>query len=181
MKTYIALFRGINIGGNNLLPMKDLKALLEKIGAQNVRTYIQSGNAVFQSKEHDASRLSQKISAEIKKSRGFEPFVLLLEEADLEKVIAANPFKEAESEPKSLHVIFLSAKPKKDALKTLEGMKKESEQFRLKGNIFYLHAPEGVGRSKLVANMERQFGVPTTGRNWRTVTRIMEMVNGQHG
>ena len=78
MKTYIALFRGINVGGNNVLPMKELVARLESIGAQNVKTYIQSGNAVFQSQETNASLLQNKISAAIKKSHGFEPQVFLL-------------------------------------------------------------------------------------------------------
>ena len=77
MKTYIALFRGINVGGTNVLPMKDLVALLENIGSQNVKTYIQSGNAVFQSEEENASLLSNKIRAAIKKSHGFEPTSLL--------------------------------------------------------------------------------------------------------
>ena len=87
MKTYIALFRGINVGGNNVLPMKELVARLESIGAQNVKTYIQSGNAVFQSQETNALLLSNKISASIKKSNGFEPQVLLLELEEMEKAV----------------------------------------------------------------------------------------------
>jgi uncharacterized protein (DUF1697 family) len=83
MKTYIALFRGINVGGNNVLPMKELVARLESIGAQNVKTYIQSGNAVFQSQETNASLLSNKIIAAIKKSHGFEPQVFLLKLEDM--------------------------------------------------------------------------------------------------
>ncbi|MGH3337802.1 MAG: DUF1697 domain-containing protein, partial [Propionibacteriaceae bacterium] len=85
MKTYIALFRGINVGGSNILPMKELVTVLEKIGARNVKTYIQSGNAVFRSEETNASLLSSKISAAIKKSHGFEPQVLLLELEQMEK------------------------------------------------------------------------------------------------
>jgi uncharacterized protein (DUF1697 family) len=73
MNTYIALFRGINVGGNNMLPMKELVAILEDLGSRNVKTYIKSGNAVFMSKEKDTSRLSTKIRAEIKQRRGFEP------------------------------------------------------------------------------------------------------------
>ena len=180
MKTYIALFRGINVGGKNMLPMQELRSVLEKFGARNAKTYIQSGNAVFQFNGKGIG-FADKISAEIGKRHEFKPYVLLLDSGDLERVIAANPFREAEAVPKNLHIIFLSGLPKKDALTALEKIKKESEQFRLKGNVFYLHAPEGVGRSKLVANMERQFGVPTTGRNWRTVTKIVEMVKEQQG
>lgn len=111
MKTYAALFRGINVGGNNVLPMKDLVTILEDIGSQNVKTYIQSGNAVFQSKETDTSRLSKRISAAIEKSYGFEPRVLLLTLDEAEKAVAPNPFPEAGPEPKTLHVHFLASVP----------------------------------------------------------------------
>jgi uncharacterized protein (DUF1697 family) len=102
MKTYVAFFRGLNVGGNNILPMKDLVALLENIGSQNVKTYVQSGNAIFQSEEKNASLLSNKIRAAIKKGHGFEPQVLLLEPEDIVKAVGSNPFPEAESEPKTL-------------------------------------------------------------------------------
>ena len=96
MKTYIALFRGINVGGNNILPMKDLAALLEKLGAQDVKTYIQSGNVVFRYKAKNTPQLSAGIRAAIKESHEFEPMVLLLDLAELEQAIASNPFPEAE-------------------------------------------------------------------------------------
>jgi uncharacterized protein (DUF1697 family) len=175
MKTYIALFRGINVGGKNVLPMKELKALLENLDFQHVKTTIQSGNVVFQSEEENVSRLSSQISAEIKKSRGFEPQVLLLKIEDMEQAIESNPFPEAESEPKTLHLNFLASVPDKPDLQALESLKKESERFELKGNVFYLHAPEGIGRSKLAANAERALGVAMTGRNWRTVCKIMDI------
>ena len=176
MKIYIALFRGINVVGKNRLPMKELKALLEDIGAADVRTYIQSGNAVFRSAENDASRLARKIGAAVKERHGFEPFVLLLEARDLEKVISGNPFPEAAAVPNTLHLIFLTGAPKKGALESLENLKSKSERFKLKGRLFYLHAPEGIGRSKLVAGLERAFGVLTTARNWRTVTAVRDMI-----
>jgi uncharacterized protein (DUF1697 family) len=175
MKTYIALFRGINVGGKNVLPMKELAALLEDLGAQGAQTYIQSGNAVFRSKEGDAARLSSRISAEIKKRRGFEPHVLLLERADLERAVQANPFPEAEADPAALHVGFLAAIPERPDLGKLEGLKKDRERFHLAGQVFYLHAPEGVGRSKLAASAEKLLGVPMTDRNWRTVCKLWEM------
>ena len=175
MKTYIALFRGINVGGNNVLPMKELVARLESIGAQNVKTYIQSGNAVFQSQETNASLLSNKISAAIKKSHGFEPQVFLLKLEDMEKVVDANPFPEAESEPKTLHVHFLASMPKNPDLGALESIKSGRERFALKDGVFYLHAPDGIGRSKLASNAEKLLGVSMTGRNWRTVCKVMAM------
>jgi uncharacterized protein (DUF1697 family) len=176
MKTFIALFRGINVGGKNSLPMKELVSLLEGLGCQNVKTYIQSGNAVFESKEKDASRLSNKIRVEIKKRRGFEPCVLLLRLEDMEKAIAGNPFPE--TEPKSLHIGFLASTPANPDLKALEGLKKKSERFFLKDKVFYLYAPEGIGRSKLAASAEKLLGVSVTDRNWRTVCKIRNMVKG---
>jgi uncharacterized protein (DUF1697 family) len=175
MKTYIALFRGINVGGKNILPMKDLVALLENLGAQSVKTYIQSGNAVFQHKAESTSQLSSKISAAIKASHGFEPQVFLLDLAEMEKVVAANPFPEAESEPKTLHLSFLDSAPQNPDLKTLEEIKKDNERFKLIDNVFYLHAPDGIGRSKLAARAEKALGVAATARNWRTVGKIMAL------
>ena len=175
MKTYIALFRGINVGGKNILPMKDLVALLENLGAQGVKTYIQSGNAVFQHKAESTSQLSSKISAAIKASHGFEPQVFLLDLAEMEKVVAANPFPEAESEPKTLHLSFLDSAPQNPDLKTLEEIKKDNERFKLIDNVFYLHAPDGIGRSKLAARAEKALGVAATARNWRTVGKIMAL------
>jgi uncharacterized protein (DUF1697 family) len=175
MKTYIALVRGINVGGNNVLPMKDLVTLLENIGSQNVKTYIQSGNAVFQNREENAPLLSNKIRAAIKKSHGFEPQVLLLEPEDIERAIESNPFPEAESEPKTLHVHFLASMPKNPDLGGLKSIKSDRERFVLKDGVFYLHAPDGIGRSKLAANAEKLLGVALTGRNWRTLCRVMAM------
>ena len=175
MKTYVALFRGINVGGTNVLPMKDLVALLENIGSRNVKTYIQSGNVVFQHKEEDASLLSEKIGAAIKKSHGFEPQVLVLGPEDIERAVASNPFPEAESEPKTLHVLFLASMPRSPDLGALESIRGDRERFALKDGFFYLHAPEGIGRSKLAANTEKVLGVFATGRNWRTIRKIMAM------
>jgi len=176
MKIYIALLRGINVGGKNLLPMKELVAMLGDLGARNIKTYIQSGNAVFVWKGKDTSQLANKIRAEIKKRRGFDPHVLLLELEDLERVIQQNPFPaEAEADPKALHAGFLAAAPERPDLKTLESLKSDSERFRLIGSVFYLLAPEGVGRSNLAAKAEKLLGVPMTDRNWRTVGTLWQM------
>lgn len=175
MRTYVALFRGINVGGNNILAMNDLVAILEKIGARNVETYIQSGNAVLKIERTDASLLSNEIKAAIKKGHGFEPQVVLLGSEEIEKAVRSNPFPEAESDPKTLHVHFLASTPKQPDLDALEGIKSASERFVLEGGVFYLHAPDGIGRSKLAANAEKLLGVPMTGRNWRTVCKVMAM------
>jgi uncharacterized protein (DUF1697 family) len=162
MKTYIALCRGINVGGKNVLPMKELVVMLQSIGAQNVKTYVQSGNAVFQSEETSAPTLSNTIIITIKKRRGFEPQVLLLELEELQKAVESNPFPEAELEPKTLHVHFLASVPQNPDFDALESIETERERFVLKDSVFYLHVPDGIGRSKLAANTEKLLGVSMT-------------------
>lgn len=176
MTTLIALLRGINIGGNNKLPMKELSALLAKMGLSDIQTYIQSGNVVFRTNVKDKAALAAKITAAIRKQHGFALHVLLLDTAELRKAMANNPYPQAEAAPTSLHLLFLSEVPPHPDLKGLEAIKTTSEEFKLIGKVFYLHAPDGVGRSKLAARTEKLLGVPTTGRNWNTVCKLAEMV-----
>ena len=111
MKTFIALFRGINVGGRNSLPMKELVSLLEDLGCRSVKTYIRVAMQCSRARKRIASRLSNMIRVEIKKCRGFEPYVLLVGLEEMEKAIAGNPFPETESEPKFLHIGFLASAP----------------------------------------------------------------------
>ena len=175
MSTYIALLRGI--GGKYTLPMKGLLELLEGMGLSDVRTYIQTGNAVFRSEELGPSELSEGISAEIENRYGFAPRVIVLTPEELGAAVASNPYPEAESEPRTLHLTFLASTPEDPDLAALERLRKDNERFTLEGRTFYFHAPDGVGRSKLFARIERSLGVPGTARNWRTVSRLAEMVD----
>jgi uncharacterized protein (DUF1697 family) len=175
MNTYIALFRGINVGGKHSIKMKELIALLQELGAVNVKTYIQSGNAVFQTKDAPA-QLSEKISRAIDRRFGFSPQVLILTHSALEKAIADNPFPEATGNPRSLHLGFLAYPPTNPNLEGMLKLKSETEQFHLTGQVFYLYAPEGIGRSKLAASCEKLLGVPMTDRNWKTVCSIQVLV-----
>jgi uncharacterized protein (DUF1697 family) len=175
MHTYIALFRAINVGGKNALPMKSLTALLESIGATDVSTYIQSGNAVFRHANGDTAPIAAQLVAAIGEQHGFEPQVLLLRREDILRACERNPFPEAETEPVSLHLGFLAATPPAPDLQKLASLKKDNERFLLDGRVFYLHAPDGVGRSKVAASSERLLGVPMTDRNWRTVCKLREL------
>ncbi len=174
MNTYILLLRGINVGGRNSLPMRELVDLLEALECRNVKTYIQSGNVVFQTGK-DAPNLTKQISTGVKKRCGFEPHALLLHFQEFEGAIAANPFREAESDPKGLHFGFLASVPSNPDLRKLDALKANSERFQLIDKVFYLYAPDGVGRSKLAASSERLLGVTMTDRNWRTVCKIRDM------
>ncbi len=175
MTTWIALFRGINVGGRNLLPMKELSRDLGALGLEDVRTYIQSGNVVFRSARSDSAALSAGIATRVEESHGFRPHVLLLTAGQLDAAIEANPFPEAEAEPKTLHLFFLAAPPATPDLEALERAKAPAERFQLTDPVFYLHAPGGIGRSKLAANAEKLLGVPATARNWRTVQKLRQM------
>ncbi|MBU1424325.1 MAG: DUF1697 domain-containing protein [Gammaproteobacteria bacterium] len=175
MTSLIALLRGINIGGNHPLPMKELSALLTGMGLRDVQTYIQSGNVVFRCNQKDKAALAAKISKAIEAQHGFAPQVLLLEAAELRKAMADNPFPEAEAIPQSLHLLFLKEIPQRPDLKSLEALRMGNERFRLAGKVFYLHTPDGVGNSKLAARAEKLLGVTASGRNWNTVCKLAEM------
>jgi uncharacterized protein (DUF1697 family) len=175
MKTYIALFRGINVGGRHSLPMKELKLVLEKAGCIDIRTYIQSGNVVFRSALTDAANLSEHLTAAVSESHGFEPRVLVRTPAELERATAANPFPEADENPASVHLFFLSERAKKPDLKTLESLRTRTERFVLKNKTLYLHTPDGFGASKLAQRAERLLAVDATARNWRTVKALLAM------
>jgi uncharacterized protein (DUF1697 family) len=174
LNTYIALFRGINVGGTGILPMKELVALLEELGCTGVRTYIQSGNAVFRHRAA-APGLTRKIRAAVGAAKGFEPAVLLLTPDRVAQAAASNPFPEGERDPAKLHLLFLAATPVQPDLGILNGLRSPRERFALTQDVFYLHAPDGVGRSKLAAKAEQALGVPATGRNWRTVQKVLEL------
>jgi uncharacterized protein (DUF1697 family) len=173
--TYIALLRAINAGGVNSLPMKDFVELLEGMGLRDTTTYIQTGNAIFRARKTDATTLPDRIKARIKRDHGFAPEVILLGLQELEHAIALNPYPEADSDPKALHLTFLARAPKTPDLATLEKSLKDSEHFALKGRVFYFHAPEGVARSKAFPRIEQSLGVVGSARNWRTACSILEI------
>jgi uncharacterized protein (DUF1697 family) len=176
MQTWIALFRGINVGGNNILPMAELKSDLESLHLKNARTYIQSGNVVFESTAKSGSSLSERIARRVEERHGFRPKVLLLNREELLAAIESNPFPKAASDPKTLHFFFLAEPASNADTEALDAAKTTTESYELTDGIFYLHAPDGVGRSKLAANVEKYLGVATTARNYRTVEKLLSMV-----
>lgn len=175
MDIWVALLRGINVGGKNTLPMSALVALLAELGAREIKTYIQSGNALFRSSAENIPHLSGRLSAAIKSRHGFAPQVLIVGLAAIAKAMAENPFPEAVADPGNLHLGFLACPPEHPDLVRLERLRQGRERFWLGERVFYLYAPEGVARSKLAANSERALGVVMTDRNWQTVSKIMEL------
>lgn len=173
MATYIALFRGINVGGKNVIPMKALTEILEARGYIGVKTYIQSGNVLFRSAHSKVENFSQEVGESIKSSYGFKPDIMLLDIEELKGAIHANPFPT--DQPKYLHLYFLAKTPKQPDFEGLNWIKSINERFQLIGKVFYLYTPEGIGRSKLAAGVERLIGVKATARNWNTITALLDM------
>jgi uncharacterized protein (DUF1697 family) len=129
----------------------------------------------FQERQKSAAALAGEIRNAIVKAHKIDPHVAILPQSAFEKAAAANPYPEADADPKSVHLFFLDEKPAAKATAALEKLRAERERFALKGAIMYLHAPDGVGRSKLAAGAEKALAVPATARNWRTVGKLIEM------
>ncbi len=170
MKKYIVLLRGVNVGGKNLLPMNELKELLEESGFKGVSTYIQSGNIVLMSSQNP----EVKVKALIQSKFGFSAQVLAISEKNFDLSINANPY--AENEGKTVHFYFCERIPAPDYSK-LDAKISESERYTVIGKVLYLHAPDGIGRSKLVGSIESCLGVSATGRNLNTINKLANMVH----
>ena len=175
MKTWIALLRGINVGGNNILPMAKLRELLEKLGHKNVKTYIQSGNCVFQSSEHAPSNIEEALSTFIEQEIGFRPQIIALTLDDFNDATSNIPFSYNHDTPKHVRLFFLAEPATQPNLEKLDDLKAESEELFLTDKVCYLHAPEGIGRSKLAAGIEKCVGVPTTARNLNSALKIANL------
>jgi uncharacterized protein (DUF1697 family) len=170
VSTHIALLRGINVGGKHKLPMKDLVSLMTAEGFADVRTYIQSGNVVFRSSAAQAATLGKLIEREF----GFEPDVFLLTAAELRAAVDRSPYTPKEG--KHAHLFFCDREPKSVDNGLLDALKSATEEYRLIGRVIYLHAPDGIGNSKLVEKLGKAVpGVRMTARNLNTVNRLVEM------
>jgi uncharacterized protein (DUF1697 family) len=155
--------------------MKDLAAILERGSFSSVRTYIQSGNVVFRSAHGTARSLAAEIGALILKRAGFEPKVVVLSPRELAAAVRANPFPQADQDHKSLHLFFLSARPRRPDLDSLVRLKRGREGFALEGKVFYLFTPHGFPQCELHDKVERFLGVHATARNWRTAKQLLAM------
>lgn len=184
MPTYISLLRGINVGGHKKIPMKDLKTLYESAGFTNVKTYIQSGNVVFNAKSSDILRINTKIEKAIEDSFGFPVTVITRLDADLGKIIKRNPFAGQDRiDERHLFVVFLGAKPSTAAVKELSiPAVKTRDELKVSGLEIFVHCPDGYGRTPYsILFFEKKLKVAATARNWRTTTTLYAMATGAHG
>ena len=180
MVTYVALLRGINVGGRNKVAMAGLRALLTELGHVQPRTYLQSGNAVFASDRTDADALAAELQGRIAARLGVSPAVLLRTAQELAEVVAANPYAEAAAaDPTKVFAAFLSAEPSDPEALAFDVEAYAPEQLAVGQRVRYLHLPAGLGRSRLAEDLaRRRRDVDVTIRNWRTVTTLADMVAG---
>jgi uncharacterized protein (DUF1697 family) len=174
--SFVALLRGINVGGKNRLPMRDLVAMFERAGATDVRHYIQSGNVVFRATSKLAGRIPDLVSKEIDRGLGLKVPVMVRSSAELHAVAKANPLLAAGADPGTLHVVFLADFPGKKESAALDPRRSPPDSFALVGRDIYLCCPNGVARTKLTnAYFDSTLRTISTGRNWRTVLTLVEM------
>jgi uncharacterized protein (DUF1697 family) len=170
MPRYIALLRGVNVGGHRKLPMAKLRELIESLGYTEVQTLIQSGNVVFSSSRKVTP---ESIESALEQELGLKVPVVLRTPAELGRILKGNPFPRAD--PASLHVGFMSRKPPASAVLELDTARFAPEEIAVKGLEQYFHLPNGIGRAKLPSYVGRQLDVPTTVRNWSTVTKLLKL------
>ncbi len=179
MTAWICLFRGINVGGRNIVKMAQLRSMLTELGCAQVATYIQSGNVVFVD-SRPIEQLELALTAAFESAFGFPGRLMLIERAGYQSVIHACPYIEAaEANPKSVHTYFLQAVPSAEAITALKvalaRIDGATERFRIVDRALYLHAPDGFGKSKFAAKIQRTLQIPTTARNWRSLRKIQDL------
>jgi uncharacterized protein (DUF1697 family) len=177
MAVIISMLRGVNVGGHNKIKMDGLRALYESMKLWDAQTYVQSGNVIFRTDERDIARLAKRIDDGIERKFGFRPDVILRTATEMREVVAKNPFaKRRGIEPGKLLVSFLASDPVEEGLEKVRQMKCDPEELRIDGREVYIYFPNGMGRSKLPwAELDKILKTPATGRNWNSVTKMLEM------
>jgi uncharacterized protein (DUF1697 family) len=175
MKTYVAMIRGINVTGYNIVKMERLRAMMAKCGFHDVRTYIQSGNVIF-SAEGSAAQCIGAIERALARELGKPIAVLIRSSSDLAKVLRENPFlKDKGVDEARVSVSFLKEAPAKERFAALSAIRSGRDRYASCGKEIYLYCPDGFGNSKLAGVLERVIGVKGTVRNWNTVKKLYEM------
>jgi len=174
---HVALLRGINVGGKNMLPMKELVAMFAKAGCIDVTTYIQSGNVVFCAEDKVVEGLSTGIAKQVEARFGLRVPVVLRTAAEINAVIRANPFLKAGASEEMLHVSFLADLPGKDLVAGLDAGRSKPDVFAVVGREIYMQLVNGVSGTKLTnAYFDSKLKTVSTMRNWRTVLKLGEML-----
>ncbi len=177
MPVIISMLRGVNVGGHNKIKMEALRALYESLGLRDPQTYVQSGNVVFRTDKRDLAKLAKRIENAIERGFGFRPSVILRTSAELRDAIARNPFATRSGiEPSKLLVNFLVSDPGAKTRDKVLSLKTDPEELRMEGRELYIYFPNGMARPKMSwAVLEKTLKTPGTGRNWNSVTKLLEM------
>jgi uncharacterized protein (DUF1697 family) len=179
MNTYIALLRGINVGGHNKLKMDVLREYCEELGWKNVQTYIQSGNVIFQTEERDtnllADTLSQKLVSHLEKAIS----IIVVALSELKEMYESNPFIiERHLEIDKLHLVTMKDAPTPEQIQQIQPELYKPDEFIFSGKALYLYLPKGVADSKLASlPFEKKFNTQATARNWNTIGKLIEMAH----
>jgi uncharacterized protein (DUF1697 family) len=183
MKTYIALLRAINVGGNSKIAMADLKTMLADLGCANPQSLLQTGNLVFQATELSSDKLEAKLELAAAERFGLTTDVFVRTANEWQQAIAANPFpKEAASDPSHLLIMPLKQAPTKQAVKDLQTAIHGRETVAAVGRELYIIYPDGIGRSKLTNKLiETRLDTRGTGRNWNTALKLAALADARMG
>jgi uncharacterized protein (DUF1697 family) len=179
MPHYIALLRSVNVAGHGRLAMADLQQSFIALGFSDVSTYIQTGNVMFRSPSTSSSTVVGRIERQLEQDFGSSPAVILRTVADLSRVLTTSPFPAQGADPSRHHVTFLAEEPSREKLATFSAPPSGRDELVVIGREVYVHTPDGYGNSKLSgAMLERRLGVPSTTRNWNTVTKLGQLAVG---
>jgi uncharacterized protein (DUF1697 family) len=174
--TFLALLRGVNVGGKNRVAMKELAGLLAGAGLEEVRTYIQSGNAIFRAPRAKGPELPGLIAGLIAERFDLSVPVVIRSAEELSGVVRSNPFLEGGADPEALYVAFLADEPAAARIAALDPNRSPPDAFRVRGREVYLHLPNGVAGSRLTNDyFDSRLGTRSTARNWRTVLKLAEL------
>jgi len=174
---HLALLRGINVSGHNMIKMDALKTILENSGFQNVETYVQSGNVFLETDDENSHSVGFTIKQEIAKHLGFDVPVIVISKVDLEKCLTNNPFfKEKGVDTKKLYVAFISKELNNSAINELKISQFKPDEAFIEGNRIYMKLETGAGNTKLTQKyIEKKLNVIATSRNWNTVNKLIEL------
>jgi uncharacterized protein (DUF1697 family) len=177
MAVLISMLRGVNVGGHKKIKMDALRALYESLKLRDPRTYVQSGNVIFSTEERDLLVLTKRVENGIERKFGFRSDVIVRTSSELRDVIARNPFaKRRDIHPSRLLVTFLASDPGPEARDKLLRINTDPEELRIAGRELYIYYPNGMARPKLsLPAIEKTLKTSGTGRNWNTVTKLLEI------
>lgn len=177
MPVVIAMLRAVNVGGHNKIKMEDLRALCKALKFRDACTFIQSGNVIFKTAETDMAALAKRLQHAIERKFRFRPEVVMRTHTEMKEAIARNPFaKRRDVHPNRLLVTFLTGEPEAEAREKAIKLKTEPEELRIERREVYIYFPNGMARPKISwPTIERTLKVTGTGRNWNSVTKMLEI------